>query len=85
MWRETKHGLYKRFEFPDFKAAFAFMARVAAVAEAEQHHPRWENTWNVVQIWLSTHQAGGKITDKDRNMAAAIDRLAVRESGNEKS
>jgi len=74
-WEETKHGLYKQFTFGDFKEAWAFMTKVAALAEAQQHHPRWENQWSVVQIWLTTHDAGSHITDKDRSMADAIDAL----------
>ncbi|HVI60678.1 MAG TPA: reverse transcriptase-like protein [Candidatus Saccharimonadales bacterium] len=75
MWQETKHGLYKQFNFEDFKAAWAFMAKVAELAEEFQHHPRWENEWNVVQIWLITHEGGKKITEKDRQLAEAIDAL----------
>lgn len=75
MWQETDQGLYKKFEFADFKAAFAFMAAVAELAEAEQHHPKWTNQYNQVEIWLSTHDAGDSITDKDRRLAAAIDKL----------
>lgn len=75
MWQETKHGLYKQFTFADFKQAFAFMQRVAEVAEASNHHPRWENEWNTVQIWLSTHEKGNKITDKDRQLADQIDKV----------
>lgn len=73
MWQETKHGLYKQFNFENFKQAWAFMAQVAELAEEFQHHPRWENEWNVVQIWLITHEGDRKITDKDRQMAEAID------------
>lgn len=76
MWQETKHGLYKQFNFDNFKQAWAFMTKVAEVAEEHQHHPRWENEWSVVQIWLITHDAGSKITDKDRLMAEAIDAIA---------
>lgn len=75
MWEETKHGLYKQFNFTDFKEAFAFMTQVAELAERFQHHPRWENEWSVVQIWLITHDSGSSITDKDRQLAAAIDDL----------
>lgn len=82
MWQETKHGLYKQFTFKDFKQAFAFMTRVAALAEEYRHHPRWENEWNVVQIWLSTHDAGGKITEKDRELALAIDGLEAGQNSN---
>jgi ribonuclease HI len=75
MWQETKHGLYKQFNFENFKQAFAFMTRVAELAEEYQHHPRWENEWSVVQIWLITHEGGQKVTDKDRELANAIDQL----------
>jgi 4a-hydroxytetrahydrobiopterin dehydratase len=73
MWQEIDKGLYKRFAFKDFKEAFAFMERVAKVAEAQHHHPRWENEYSIVQIWLSTHEYGGRITEKDKILAAAID------------
>jgi ribonuclease HI len=75
MWNETKHGLYKQFNFKNFREAWGFMTKVAALAEEQQHHPRWENEWSVVQIWLSTHGDVNKITDKDRFMATAIDAL----------
>ena len=74
-WQVTKHGLYKQFNFTDFAQAFAFMTRVAELAERLQHHPRWENEWSVVQIWLITHDADSSITDKDRQMASEIDGL----------
>lgn len=51
------------------------MQNVAAEAEKRQHHPRWHNEWNKVQVWLSTHDQGGKITDKDRSFADFIDQL----------
>lgn len=75
MWQETKHGLFKQFTFINFKEAFDFMTQVAAVAELQNHHPRWENEWNVVKIWLTTHDQQNKITDKDRQLATAIDSL----------
>jgi ribonuclease HI/pterin-4a-carbinolamine dehydratase len=75
MWQETKHGLYKQFNFENFKQAWAFMQQVAELAEQAQHHPRWENEWSVVQIWLITHEGPDPITDKDREMAKAIDGL----------
>ncbi|MGH7241588.1 MAG: 4a-hydroxytetrahydrobiopterin dehydratase [Candidatus Saccharimonadales bacterium] len=74
-WQETSHGLYKQFNFHDFREAWDFMVRVAALAEEYHHHPRWENEWSVVQIWLITHDAEGNITDKDHRMAQAIDAL----------
>src|ERR1044072_2338758 len=75
MWQETKHGLYKQFNFENFKEAWAFMQQVAELAEKYQHHPRWENEWSVVQIWLITHEGGKKITDKDHELAEAIDAI----------
>lgn len=75
MWQETKEGLYKKFEFADFKQAFTFMTKVSDLVESQQHHPRWTNEYNKVEIWLSTHEAEGQITDKDRQLAEAIDRL----------
>lgn len=75
MWQETKHGLYKQFNFENFKEAWAFMEQVAELAEEMQHHPRWENEWSVVQIWLITHESDSVITQKDHDMAAAIDAL----------
>jgi ribonuclease HI/pterin-4a-carbinolamine dehydratase len=75
MWQETKHGLYKQFNFHNFQEAWAFMVKVAELAEQYHHHPRWENEWSVVQIWLITHDADGNITDKDKRMAEAIDGL----------
>jgi ribonuclease HI len=80
MWQETKHGLYRQFNFDDFKHAWSFMQQVAELAEELQHHPRWENEWSVVQIWLITHEGGQAITDRDRQMAEAIDALYAREA-----
>jgi len=76
MWQKTKHGLYKQFVFADFHDAWAFMQRVAKAANMADHHPRWQNEWNVVDVWLSTHSNNGvKITEKDADMAAIIDSL----------
>lgn len=72
MWQETNNELYREFRFKDFKEAFAFMQLVATEAEDRQHHPRWQNEWNRVQIWLSTHEIG-KVTSKDHALAEAID------------
>lgn len=76
MWQETDNRLYKKFVFSDFSEAFAFMTRVALLAERLDHHPAWKNVWNTVEFWLCTHSAGNVVTEKDRNMATAIDRLA---------
>lgn len=75
MWSETDNALYRKFEFKDFSEAFAFMTRVALVAEKMNHHPRWTNVWNTVEVWLNTHDAGNVVTDKDRKLAEKIDAL----------
>lgn len=71
-WQERADALHRRFEFEDFAQAFAFMTRVAAEAERLDHHPDWSNSWNVVEIDLRSHDAG-RVTDRDRALAAAID------------
>lgn len=76
MWKEEKNTLYKKFEFKDFAEAFSFMTRVALAAEKMDHHPTWKNTYNTVEIWLSTHDAGDVVTDKDRKLSVKIDALA---------
>ena len=75
MWPEIDNKLYQEFIFPDFSKAFAFMTRVAMAAEKMDHHPTWKNTYNKVEFWLSTHDAGDIVTDKDRKLAAIIDKL----------
>ena len=75
MWTETKHGLYKQFVFSDFHHAWAFMERVCGVVNRLGHHPRWQNEWNVVEFWLSTHEPNQAITDKDWELAREIDAL----------
>lgn len=75
MWQEENNRLKKTFTFSDFSEAFAFMTRVALVAEKMNHHPFWTNVYNTVTIELSTHDAGNVVTDKDRKLADAIDHL----------
>ena len=58
----------------DFSEAFAFMTRVALLAETMNHHPEWSNVWNRVRVQLTTHDAGG-ITQRDVDLAAAMNRL----------
>ena len=77
MWKEKNNTLYRKFEFKDFSEAFAFMARVALAAEKANHHPRWTNVYNKVEIWLNTHDAGDTITTKDRKLAKIIDAIVA--------
>ena len=72
MWQETGKQLYREFKFKDFDEAFEFMEKIAQAAKAANHHPRWTNEYNKVEVWLTTHSED-KVTDKDRKLAAAID------------
>jgi 4a-hydroxytetrahydrobiopterin dehydratase len=75
MWKEEQNNLYRQFTFKNFSEAFSFMTRVALEAEKRDHHPRWTNVYNVVEIWLNTHSEGDVVTARDRDLAGAIDRL----------
>ena len=75
MWEEKDNALYRKFQFADFSTAFSFMVRVALIAEKMDHHPKWTNVYNTVEVWLSTHDAGNTITEKDRKLAKRIDAL----------
>ena len=70
-------ALEKSFCFADFSEAFAFLTRVAMQAEKQDHHPEFTSVWNRVDFRLTSHDSDG-ITDRDRKLAAAIDRLAAR-------
>lgn len=72
-WSEIDNKLCKSFEFNDFQEAFAFMTRVAFIAESQNHHPNWSNVYNRVTIELTTHDAGNKVTEKDYSLAKSID------------
>lgn len=75
MWTEENNALYHKFEFGDFSQAFAFMARVALAAEKMDHHPRWTNVYNTVEVWLNTHDAGDIVTEKDHSLSKQIDKI----------
>ena len=75
MWEEKNNTLHKRFEFKNFSEAFAFMTRIALAAEKMDHHPKWANEYNKLEVWLSSHDAGNKVTDKDHKLAKIIDKL----------
>ncbi len=75
MWLENDNKLYQKFVFQNFSEAFSFMTRVALEAEKADHHPLWTNVWNTVEIWLSTHDAGNTVTEKDRALAQKIDAI----------
>ena len=73
-WQEIDGALHKKFEFRNFAEAFAFMTKVAAVAEQQNHHPDWSNSWNIVEISLCSHDKDA-ITQRDHDLANAIDEL----------
>ena len=75
MWQEENNTLYRKFQFKDFKEAFAFLTKVAMASEQLDHHPTIKNTWNTVELWLSTHDAGDIVTEKDQHLAGVIDEL----------
>lgn len=77
MWTEKDNSLQKSFQFKNFSEAFAFMTRVAMLAEQMNHHPDWSNVYNRVHIKLSTHDAGNTVTDKDRKLAEKIDSIII--------
>jgi 4a-hydroxytetrahydrobiopterin dehydratase len=73
-WTVESSAIRRQFKFADFSAAWAFMTRVALLAEKHDHHPDWSNSYNTVDIALSSHDAGG-LTARDAAMARAIDLL----------
>lgn len=75
MFQEKDNQLQASFKFENFIEAFAFMTAVAFHAEKQNHHPNWSNVYNQVEIRLSTHDAGNVVTDKDRKLAAVIEKI----------
>ncbi|MBN9350006.1 MAG: 4a-hydroxytetrahydrobiopterin dehydratase [Chitinophagaceae bacterium] len=73
MWEVIDNSLYRKFVFTDFVQAFTFMNAVAFRAEQLQHHPLWKNEYNKVEIWLTTHDAGSIVTEKDKKLSEIID------------
>jgi 4a-hydroxytetrahydrobiopterin dehydratase len=71
---EDRDALRKTYTFADFSEAWGFMSRVALLAEAQDHHPEWENVYNRVVITLTTHDAGG-LSERDLRLASRIDGL----------
>ncbi|MXO72779.1 4a-hydroxytetrahydrobiopterin dehydratase [Alteraurantiacibacter buctensis] len=73
--REDGAAITRQFRFKDFAQAWAFMGKVAALAEAQDHHPEWSNVYNRVEITLTTHDAGG-LSARDVRLAKAVDAIA---------
>lgn len=73
MWDITDGKLYKHYEFRNFIEAFAFISKVALVSERVNHHPEIRIMYNVVDIYLCTHDEESTITEKDKHLAEKID------------
>lgn len=73
MWENKENQLVRHFVFKDFVEAFAFMTKVALLAEKVDHHPTFINTYNKVEVILTTHDAGNTVSDKDFALAKLID------------
>jgi pterin-4a-carbinolamine dehydratase/ribonuclease HI len=76
MWQEKDNKLYQKFDFKDFAEAVKFINQVAEIADSLNHHPTVKNTYSTVELWLSTHDAGDTVTEKDIEFAKQIDQLA---------
>lgn len=76
-WSREGDTLAASFKFKNFREAFAFMTKVALEAESKNHHPEWFNVYNKVDVTLSTHDAGNKITEKDTKLAAYMSKISA--------
>jgi len=70
-WTLDQGKLFRELKFPDFVEAFAFMTKIAILAEQQAHHPEWSNVYGTVRIHLTTHEAGG-LSARDFDLATAI-------------
>jgi 4a-hydroxytetrahydrobiopterin dehydratase len=70
-----RRAFYRRIVLKDFSAVIGLMVRVALEAEKADHHPEWSNVYNKLEIWLTTHDAGGDVSERDVKLAKIIDAL----------
>lgn len=75
-WRFERDALAKTFKFGSFREAISFMVRAGFEAEAMNHHPEWTNVYNKVEVRLNTHDAGGKVTGKDVELAGRLEKVS---------
>ena len=75
-WTYADDKLQKTYEFSDFRAAISFIVRLSFYAEERNHHPELENVYNTVSVALTTHDAGGKVTEMDVELASKIEDFA---------
>jgi len=74
-WSHTDDKLRKTYEFSDFREAVSFIVELSFYAEEMNHHPELENVYNTVSIALTTHDAGGRVTETDVELASTIEEL----------
>ena len=74
-WKEENQVLIKTFTFASFEEAMQFMQKAAPFISESDHHPTWSNTYNRVEVKLTTHDAGNKVTEKDRKLAEYLDKI----------
>lgn len=75
MWQKKDNALYRKFEFSDFEESVNFIEKIADIARRQNHHPKIVNDYNVVELWLSTHSEGNRVTEKDEKFAAELDKI----------
>ena len=75
-WKYERDALTKTFTFGSFREAWSFMTRIAFEAEELNHHPEWTNVYNRLEVRLNTHDAGGKVTGKDVELAARMQKIS---------
>lgn len=75
-WQLEDGKLYREYRFGDFREAFDFMEQVARLADRQDHHPDWWNSYRTVRIWLTSHDAGG-LTERDIRLATAIQAIEI--------
>lgn len=73
MWTETENKLIKTFVFKSFEEAMTFMQLVTPHISALNHHPEWKNIYNRIEVELTTHDAGNRVTSLDRKLAEIMD------------
>ncbi len=74
-WSHGDDRLTREYKFADFSEALGFIVRVGLLAEQHNHHPELFNVYSTVKVSLNTHDAGGKVTSKDVDLASAIQKL----------
>lgn len=77
-WKTTNQSLEKTFEFNSYEEAMQFMQDATPFITQTDHHPTWSNTYNRVQVIITTHDAGNQVTEKDYTLATYLDELFKR-------